>query len=91
MDNKSVTLEKRPLLVISYQGKKEDNNFRSFKKGMTKMLTNNVKQQIAFTGTKASTSFQIKDKIRIKHNHVIAYYNESPEAQCNETTLVKSE
>ena len=43
MNNESVTLEKHPLLVIPYQGKKEDHVLKSFKKGIRKMLPNNVK------------------------------------------------
>ena len=46
---------------------------------MKKILTNNVKPQIAFTGRKVSTSFQIKYKTEMKHNHDIVYYSECPE------------
>ena len=38
---------------------------------MRKMLPNNVKPQIAFTGRKVGTFFQIKDKTEMKHNHNI--------------------
>ena len=55
MNNESVTLEKQPLLVLSYQGKKGDHMLKSFKKGMRKMLPNNVKPQIAFTGRNVGT------------------------------------
>ena len=52
MNNESVTLEKQQLLVLPYQGKKGDFILKSFKKGMRKILPNNVKPQIAFTGRK---------------------------------------
>ena len=54
---------------------------------MTKMLPNNVKPRIAFTGRKVGTSFQIKDNTEMKHNHDIVYYNKCPEEQCNENYI----
>ena len=45
------------------------------KKGMKKMLLNNVKPTIAITGRKAGTSSLIKDKTEIKDSHDIVYYN----------------
>ena len=87
MNNESVTLEKQQLLVLPYQGKKGDLILKSFKKGMRKILPNNVKPQIAFTGRKVGASFQIKDKTEMKHNHDIVYYNECPVEQCNENYI----
>ena len=77
------------LLIVPYQGKKQDYNLNSFRKGMIKMLPNNVKPQIPIAGRKLSTSFQIKDKTEMKHNHDVIYYNEFPEEQCNENYLGK--
>ena len=57
---------------------------KSFKKGMRKILPNNLKPRIAFTGRKVGTSFQIKDKTEMKHNHDIVYYIKCPVEQCNE-------
>ena len=56
INDESVTLEKHPLLVIPYQGKKGDNTLKSFKKGMRKMLPNNVKPQTAFIRRKVGAS-----------------------------------
>ena len=63
--------EKHPLLVILSQGKKGNHILKSFKKGMVKVFLNNVKPQIAFTGRKVGTSFQIKDKTEMKPNYDI--------------------
>ena len=87
MNNESVTLEKQQLLVLPYQGKKGDHILKSFKKGMRKILANNVKPQIAYTGRKVGASFQIKDKTEMKHNHDFVYYNECPMEQCNENHI----
>ena len=62
----------------------------SFKKRLRKIFTNNVKPRIAFTRTKVGTSFQIKDKIQMKHNHDIVYYNKCPGVQCNENYIGKT-
>ena len=83
MNNESVTLEKQPLLVLPYQGKKGDHILKSFKKGMRKILPNNVKPRIAFTGRKVGTSFQIKDKTEMEHNHDIVCHNKCPVEKCN--------
>ena len=54
---------------------------------MRKILPNNVKPRIAFTGRKVGTSFQIKDKTEMKHNHDIVYYKECGEEQCSENYI----
>ena len=87
MKNESVTLEKQPLLVLPYQGKQKDHFLKSFKKGIRNILPNNVKARIAFTVRKVGTSFEIKDKTEMKHNHDIKYCNECPEEQCNENYI----
>ena len=87
MNNESVTLENQPLLVLPYQRKQRYHILKSFKKGMRKVLPNNVKPRIAFTVRKVGTSFEIKDKTEMKHNHDIKYCNECPEEQCNENYI----
>ena len=87
MKNESVTLEKQPLLVLPYQGKQKDHFLKSLKKGIRNILPNNVKARIAFTVRKVGTSFEIKDKTEMKHNHDIKYCNECPEEQCNENYI----
>ena len=81
---------KQPLLALPYQGKKGDHILKSFKKGMRKILPNNVKPRIAFTGRRAGGSFQIKDKTEMKHNHDKEYYNECLLEQCNENYIAEN-
>ena len=90
MNNESVTLENQPLLVLPYQRKQRYHILKSFKKGMRKVLPNNVKPRIAFTVRKVGTSFEIKDKTEMKYNHDIIYYNECPEEQCNENYIAET-
>ena len=61
-ESESETLEKIPLPVIPYQGEKGEYILKSLRKGMRKMMSNNVKSQITFIVRKLGTTFQIKDK-----------------------------
>ena len=54
---------------------------------MNKLLPDNIKPKIAFTGTKLGSSFQVKDKTELKHNHDVIYYGKCPEDQCTEDYL----
>ena len=60
---------------------------KSLKKGLRKILPNNVKPRIAFTGRKVGTSFQIKDKTEMEHNHDIVYHNKCPVEKCNKNYI----
>ena len=51
-----------PLPIIPYQGEKGEYILKSLRKGMRKMMSNNVKSQITFIVRKLGTTFQIKDK-----------------------------
>ena len=61
-ESESGALEKIPLPVIPYQGEKGECILKSLRKGMRKMMSNNVKSQITFIVRKLGTTFQIKDK-----------------------------
>ena len=61
-ESESGALEKIPFPVIPYQGEKGEYILKSLRKGMRKMMSNNVKSQITFIVRKLGTTFQIKDK-----------------------------
>ena len=52
-----------------------------------RILPNNVKKRVTYTGQKLSTKLQIKDKTKDQHKHDLAYYNKCPEPTCNEDYL----
>ena len=87
INNEPPITEKHPLLVLPYQGQKGDRILKSFQKEMNKLLPDNIKPKIAFTGKKLGTSFQVKDKTEKKHNHDVIYYGKCPEDQCTEDYL----
>ena len=73
MNNESVTLDKDPLLVTTYQGIKGDHIFKSFTNRIRKILPNNEKLRIRFIGRKVDRSLQTKDKTEIKYDDGILY------------------
>ena len=52
-----------------------------------RILPNNVKKGVTYTGQKLSTKLQIKDKTKDQHKHDLAYYSKCPEPTCNEDYL----
>ena len=54
---------------------------------MQRILSNNVKTRITYTGRKLGTKFQIKDLPRSQHEHDLIYYSKCPEPNCNDDYL----
>ena len=50
----------------------------------TRVLLCNVKKCIAYSGTKLSSKFQLKDQTKKNHQHDEVYYVKCPEEQCTE-------
>ena len=80
----SITLEneneKRHLLTNPYQGEKRDYLIKSMKRNLKKILPNNVKPQITYTGRKLGSLFQIKDQTI--HKHDVIYHGKCPAENC---------
>ena len=55
-----------------------------------RILPNNVKKGVTYTGQKLSTKLQIKDKTKGQHKHDLLYYSKRPEPPCNEDYLGKT-
>ena len=54
---------------------------------LKRILPDNVKTRVTYTGQKLSTKLQIKDKTKDQHKHDLAYYSKCPEPTCNEDYL----
>ena len=74
--------EKRHLLTIPYQGEKEDYLIKSMKRNLKKILPNNVKPQISYTGRKLGSLFQTKDQTIFEHKHDVIYHGKCPAENC---------
>ena len=58
--------------------KKGDYLIKSIKRNLKKMLPNNVKPQITYTGRKLGSLFQTKDQTIFEHKHDVIYHGKCP-------------
>ena len=52
-----------------------------------RILPNNVKTRITYTGRKLGTKYQIKDLTKNHYKHELIYYNKCLEPNCNDDYL----
>ena len=52
-----------------------------------RILPNNVKTWITYTGRKFGSKFQIKDLTKNQHKHDLIYYSKCPEPICDKDYL----
>ena len=48
------------------------------KKRISKLLSPEIKTQVAYTGKKLSTCFNVKDQSKFEHQHDVVYYADCP-------------
>ena len=81
-----ITLEnenkKRYLLIIPYQGEKGGYLIKSMKRNLKKILPNNMKPQITYTGRKLGQLFQTKDQTMFEHKYGVIYHGKFPAENC---------
>ena len=70
------------MLVLPYQGKKEDVIVESMKKRFRNLLPQCIAPNVVFTDSKLSSKFQLKDRTIFRHNHNIIYHGNCPENGC---------
>ena len=76
--------DKRHLLVLPYAGNKGEKILKSMNKFSSRVLPSNVKILTAYSGTKLSSKFQLKDQTKKDHQHDVVYYAKCPVEQCTE-------
>ena len=76
--------DKCHLLVLPYAGNKGEKILKSMNKFSSRVLPSNVKILTAYSGTKLSSKFQLKDQTKKDHQHDVVYYEKCPEEQCTE-------
>ena len=74
--------EKQHLLPILYQGEKGDYLIKSMKRNLKKILPNNVKPQITYTGRKLGSLFQTTDQTIFEHKHDVICHGKWPAENC---------
>ena len=76
--------DKHHLSVLPYAGNKGEKILKSMNKFSTQVLPCNVKTCTAYSGTKLSSKFQLKDQAKKDHQHDAVYYVKCPEEKCTE-------
>ena len=76
--------DKYHLLVLPYAGNKGEKILKSMNKFSTRVLPCNVKTCAAYSGTKLSSKFQLKDQTKKDHQHDVVYYAKCTDEQCTE-------
>ena len=74
--------EKQHSLTIPYKGEKGDYLIKSMKRNLKKILPNNVKPQITYTGRKLGSLFETKDQTIFEHKHNLIYHGKCPAENC---------
>lgn len=68
--------------LLPYQGDKSINLTKSLKRNLSKNPLNNVQTQVAVTGQKRSTHFNVKDMTKFEHKHAVISFGKFPEQIC---------
>ena len=79
------------LLVLPYAGNKGGKILKLMNKFSSYVLPCNVKTCIAYSKTKLSSKFHLKDQMKKDHLHDAVYYVKWPEEQCTEIKQEKQE
>ena len=77
-------------LTLPYAGPKGKNIIKSINNNIKRILPNNVKTGITYTGRKLDTKFQIKDLTKNQHQYDLICYSKCPEPNCDKDYLGKT-
>ena len=55
-----------------------------------KIKTPEIKTQLAYTGKKLSTCFNVKDQSKFEHQHDVVYYADCPNEKCRKNYIGES-
>ena len=78
---------KHHFLLLPCKGEKREHLIKSMKKSISKLLPSEIKTQVAYTGKKLSTCFNVKDQSKSDHQHDVVYYADCPNEICTENYI----
>ena len=81
---------KNHFLLLPYKGEKGEHLIKSMKRRISKLLPPEIKTQVAYTGKKLSTCFNVKDQSKFEHQHDVVYYADCPNEKCRENYIDES-
>ena len=81
---------KNNILLLPYTVEKGEHLIRSMKRRISKLLPPKINTQVAYTGKKISTRFNVKDESKFEHQHYVVYYADCPNEKCRENYIGES-
>ena len=82
---------KNHFLLLPYEGEKRGHLIiGSMKRRISKLLPPEIKTQVAYTGKKLSTCFNVKDQSKFEHQHDVVYYADCPNEKCRKNYIGES-
>ena len=57
------------------------------KRRISKLLQPEIKTKVAYTGTKLSAYFNVKDQSKFEHQHDVVYYTDCPNEKCRKNYI----
>ena len=80
---------KKHSLLLPYLDERETSIMKTSSKELRRILPENIKMEVIYTGTKLGSQFSIKDPIPKTHNYDIIYHTVCSEDNCNENYIDK--
>ena len=80
-------LVRKVKISLNQCGLKGKNIIKSINNNIQRILPNNVKTRITYTGRKRVTKIQIKDLTKNRHEHDYIYYSKCLEPNCDKDYL----
>ena len=77
-------------LLLPYKGEKGEHLIKFMKRIISKLLPPEIKTQLAYTGKKLSTCFNVKDQSNFDHQHDVVYYADCPNEAFRENCIGES-
>ena len=83
----SNTARKNHFLLLPYKDEKGEHHIKSMKRKISKLLPPEIKTQVAYTGKKISTYFNVNDPSKFEHQHDVVYYADCPNMKFRENYI----
>ena len=74
-------------LLLPYKGEKREHLIKYLKRRILRLLPIEIKRQVAYTGRKLSTCFNIKEPSKFRHQHDVVYYVDCTNERCRENYI----
>ena len=87
--NENETGTKKHMLLLPYEGDRGTGWTKSLKRNLNIHVRSDVKTQVTFIGWKRGTQFNVKDRSKFEHKHVI-YFGKYLEQNCADNYLSES-